>query len=87
MVLFEKVETCLGGLRTRLLSRENRLVLLKTVLGALPIYYMSIFKMPTGVSRRLEKTTRSFFWRGSQPEESQGVALVVWYTGLCLKVG
>ena len=35
---------------------------------------------PAGVRRRLEKTMRNFFWRGSQPEESQGAALVAWST-------
>ena len=78
--VFEKVETRLGGWWARLLSRGGRLVLLKSVLAAIPIYYMSIFKMPAGVSRLLEKTMQSFFWRGSQPEESRGAALITWTT-------
>ena len=78
--VFEKVETRLGGWRARLLSCGGRLVLLKSVLAAIPIYYMSIFKMPAGVRRHLEKTMRSFFWRGSQLEESRGAALVAWTT-------
>ena len=53
------------------------MVLLKTVLAATPIYYMLIFRMLADVRRRLEKTMQSFFWRGSQPDESQGAALVV----------
>ena len=63
--VFEKVETRLGGWRARLMSRGGRLVLLKAVLAAIPIYYMSIFRMSAGFRRRLEKTMRSFFWRGS----------------------
>ena len=78
--LFEKVETRLGGWRARLLSRGGRLVLLKVVLAAIRIYYLSIFRMPAGVRRHLEKTMRSFFWRGSQPEESRGAALAAWTT-------
>ena len=54
------VETRLEGWRARLLSRGGRLVLLKAVLAAIPIYYMSIFKMPTGVKKRLKKSMRSF---------------------------
>ena len=64
--VLEKVETRLGGWRARILSCGGRLVLLKAVLAAIPIYYMSIFRMPAGVRRRLEKTIRNFFWRGSQ---------------------
>ena len=76
--VFEKVETRLGGWLARLLSRGVRLVLLKAVLAAIPNYYVSIFRMPSGMRRRLEKTMRSYFWLGSQPEESRGVALVAW---------
>ena len=61
---------------------RGHLVLLKMVMAAIPIYYMLIFRMPAGVRRCLEKIMRSFFWRGPQPEETQGVALVVWKT-LC----
>ena len=39
--VLEKVESRLAGWRARLLSRGGRLVLLKTVLEAIPIYYMS----------------------------------------------
>ena len=55
-------------------------LLLKAVLVAIPIYYMSIFRMPAGLRRRLEKTMQSFFWRGSQPEESRKAALIAWST-------
>ena len=74
--VFEKVETRLGGWRAHLLSRGGRLVLLKAVLATIPIYYMSIFRMPASIRRRLDKSMQSFFWRGYQPEESRGAALV-----------
>ena len=74
--VFEKVETRLGGWRARLLSRGGCLILLKAVLAAIPIYFMSIFMMSAGVRRRLEKIMRSFFGSGSQPDESRGAALV-----------
>ena len=78
--VFEKVETRLGGWRARLVSRGGQLVLPKSVLAAIPIYYISIFRMPAGVRRRLEKTMRSFFWRGSRLEESRGATLMAWTT-------
>ena len=56
----EKVETRLGGWRGRLLSRGGRLVLVKVVLSAIPTYFMSAFRMPAGVRRRLESAMRSF---------------------------
>ena len=63
--VFEKVETRLGGWRARLLSRGGRLILLKVILAAIPIYYMSIFTMPAGLRRRLERIMWRFLWRGS----------------------
>ena len=63
--VFEKVETRLGGWRACLLSRWGRLILLKAVLAAIPVYYMLICKMPAGIRRRLERIMRSFLWRGS----------------------
>ena len=61
------------------------MVHLKTVLAAIPIYYMSMFKMLAGVRRRLKKTMRSFLWRGSQPKKSRGAALVA-LTTVCRRV-
>ena len=86
--VLEKVESRLAGWRARLLSPGGgggRLVLLKAVLAAIPIYFMSIFRMPVGVLRRLERSMRDFFWRGPLNEESQGMALVPWET-LCRPV-
>ena len=58
---------------------------LKAVLAAIPIYFMSIFRMPVGVRRRLERSMRDFFWRGPLNEESREMALVPWET-LCRPV-
>ena len=41
-----KVESRLGGWRGRLLSRGGSLILVKSVLSALPTFFMSIFQMP-----------------------------------------
>ena len=72
----EKVEKRLGGWRGRLLSRGGRLVLVKAVLSAIPTYFMSAFRMPAGVWRRLKSVMRSFFWRGA--DLGRGGALVAW---------
>ena len=55
-----------GGVAPRRLASTHcfrgggRLVLLKTVLEAIPIYYMSIFRMPVRVRKRLERSMRDF---------------------------
>ena len=49
-----------------MLSRGSRLVLVKAVLSAISTYFMLVFRMPSGVPRRLEGTMRSFFKRGTE---------------------
>ena len=78
--VLEKVESRLGGWQARLMSRGGRLVLLKAVLAAIPTYFMSIFRLPCGVRKRLEQLMRRFFWCGSRAEETRAVPLVAWET-------
>nr|GEV68899.1 RNA-directed DNA polymerase, eukaryota, reverse transcriptase zinc-binding domain protein [Tanacetum cinerariifolium] len=44
-----------------MLSIGGRLTLLKSVLGSMPIYHMSIFKVPMSVLKRLKSIRGSFF--------------------------
>ena len=59
--MVEKVEKLLGGWRARVLSCGGCLVLVKSVLSAIPTYFMSVFRLPAGVRRCLEGIMRSFF--------------------------
>ena len=42
----------------------GRLTLIHSVLQALPIYYLSLFKAPVGVIHSMEKIMRDFLWDG-----------------------
>ncbi|GKD58971.1 hypothetical protein Tco_1296480 [Tanacetum coccineum] len=44
------------------LSVRGRLTLIKSVLGSLPIYYLSLFKAPLSVIKTLEAIRCNFFW-------------------------
>ena len=46
------------------------------MLGSIPIYYLSLFKMPIGVARSLEQLMRNFLWEGS--EEGEKDHLIRW---------
>ena len=76
----EKMESRLQGWRARLLSRGGRLVLIKAVLAAIPTYFLSIFRMPRGIQKRLEQYMRRFFWGGARSEETRAIPLVAWET-------
>ena len=75
-----KIEARLGGWQARLLSCGGRLVLLQSLLAAIPIYFLAIFRIPEGVRRQIESITRRFFWQETRPFETRGVALVAWRT-------
>ena len=83
--VISKIEARLGGWEARLLSRGCRLVLLQSVLAAIPIYFMVIFRIPVGVQRLIEGIMQRFFWQGARPSETRGVALVAWRTVCCPK--
>ncbi|XP_050207305.1 uncharacterized protein LOC126656744 [Mercurialis annua] len=47
-----------------LLSPAGRLVLLKSVLFSVPVYYMSVFRMPTSIQNIMESRMKRFLWKG-----------------------
>ncbi|GKA62953.1 RNA-directed DNA polymerase, eukaryota [Tanacetum coccineum] len=51
----------LSGLKLKTLSVGGRLALLKSVLGSIHLYHMSIFKVPKAVINNMEAIRRNFF--------------------------
>lgn len=72
----DKVSKKLSAWKRKLLSFAGRLTLVKSVLSNLPIYFLSIFKMPKGVAKALVKIQSNFLWGGSDAKRS--VHLVNW---------
>ena len=66
--VLKKIETSLASWKAKLLSRAGRLTLIKSVLNSLPIYFMSMFKMPQKIAKRIIKLQRRFFWGGTNGE-------------------
>ncbi|KAK2650217.1 hypothetical protein Ddye_017706 [Dipteronia dyeriana] len=59
-LLVDRTEKRLANWKRKLLSREGRLVLIKAVLSNIPIYFLSVFKMPVGVAKRIEMMQGNF---------------------------
>lgn len=59
----EKIGKRLEGWSKALLSCEGRYTLVKSVLNGIPIYVLSLFKIPAKVAKALEKLMRDFLWR------------------------
>ncbi|CAB4278922.1 unnamed protein product [Prunus armeniaca] len=76
VTVIERVERRLEGWSKALLSQGGRLTLIQAVLSSLPTYYLSLFRIPASVAKRLEKIMRNFLWEGV--EEGRKDHLVNW---------
>ncbi|GKA80774.1 RNA-directed DNA polymerase, eukaryota, reverse transcriptase zinc-binding domain protein [Tanacetum coccineum] len=59
----------LSSWKARLLSVGGRLSLIRSVLGNLPIYYMSLYPMPVAIRKKLESMRNKFFIGGDPVEK------------------
>lgn len=64
--------------KAKLLSRAGKLTLLKSVLNNLPLYYLSIFRIPKMVAKKIIGIQRRFLWQGDC--NNKGMSLVKWDT-------
>lgn len=65
---FDKINVgrgCLDGRGRTYPWEGGYIVLIKSVLSGIPMYFMSVFKAPKKVIKELEKLRRSFLWRVS----------------------
>ncbi|GKA67646.1 hypothetical protein Tco_0767563 [Tanacetum coccineum] len=81
--VIDKVSSRLSKWKIKTLSCGGRLTLIKSVLNALPLYYMSLYKAPTVVLNELESIRRNFF-NGSVKEDRK-MTLIRWENILASK--
>ncbi|XP_071704165.1 uncharacterized protein [Rutidosis leptorrhynchoides] len=62
--VIDKFKIRLSDWKMRLMFFGGRLVLVKSVLSILPLYYFSLFRAPSSVTKLLESMRRVFFWGG-----------------------
>ncbi|GJU85441.1 reverse transcriptase domain, reverse transcriptase zinc-binding domain protein [Tanacetum coccineum] len=74
----EKFKRRLTEWRSKTMSFGRRMPLIKSVLGSLPLYYFSMFRVPSCVIKQLESVRRDFFWGGAG--ESKKMSWVKWDT-------
>ena len=60
----ERVRRRLALWKRQYISKGGRITLIKSTLASMPIYQMSLFRMPKIVARRLEKVQRDFLFLG-----------------------
>jgi len=60
--LVDRIRRRLSGWKCKNLSLDGRLVLLKSVLSSIPVYFLSFFKAPSGILSILDSIFINFFW-------------------------
>ena len=74
----ERFRKRLASWKIQYISKGGRATLIRSTLSSLPIYYLSLFRMPQKVCARLERIQRQFLWGGSDHEKK--ISLVKWAT-------
>lgn len=62
--LVAKIERRLNIWHHRWLSRAGRLIIIKSVLEATPVYWMSLAWIPKGIISKIQQLWYKFIWRG-----------------------
>lgn len=75
--LLHRISKRLEGWAAKFLSMAGRLILINSTLSSLPIYFMTVLKLPQWVIQEIDKTRRKFLWHGAQ-EQQKGYNLVNW---------
>ena len=73
-LVIDKISKRLASWKARLLSRVGRLVLIKSVLNCIPLYYLNLFIIPKMVVEKIIKLQRNFFW--CNDDKRRGIHLV-----------
>jgi Reverse transcriptase (RNA-dependent DNA polymerase) len=76
IMLEERLVARFGGWKMNLLSHPDRLVLLKSVLASIPVYYMSSVSLPWRTTNRLNSLMRKFYW--GKLDKEQFIAFISW---------
>jgi hypothetical protein len=66
----ERFQKILSGWRSKMLSVGGRLVLINSVLSSLPMFMMSFFEIPRGVSKKLNYFRSRFFGKAMNTKRS-----------------
>ena len=74
----ERLKKKLALWKRQYISKGGRLTLIKSALSNMPIYTLSLFRIPKGVKSRLEKIQQDFLWGGGNLDRK--IHLVKWGT-------
>ncbi|KAL0854761.1 hypothetical protein Bca101_059913 [Brassica carinata] len=74
--IVERIRQRANSWSTRRLSQAGKLVMLKSVLSAIPTYAMTCFQLPVSLCKRIQSVLTRFWWDSC--EEKKGMCCVSW---------
>ncbi|KAG8374339.1 hypothetical protein BUALT_Bualt11G0121400 [Buddleja alternifolia] len=74
--LLDRVGRKLSGWKTKCLAQVGRNVLVKGVAQSIPIYFLSLYKIPKAVCDRLDRQMRNFWW--GDRDDKRHIRLTSW---------
>lgn len=82
-LVVDRVRPQLIGWKGSYLSKGGRVALRKSAMANIPVYFMSLFVIPSQIANQIEKLQRDFLWKGEN--EDRGLHLVAWDHVCCPK--
>ncbi|KAJ4782173.1 RNA-directed DNA polymerase (reverse transcriptase)-related family protein [Rhynchospora pubera] len=82
-MLLDRMWSKLAGWKCSMLSHADRLVLIKSVLTSLPVYYMTTERIPKGLIDQMMSLMAKFFW--GKTEKVRYLSFISWKK-VCTKV-
>jgi hypothetical protein len=78
--VIEVLQKRLNSWHNRFVSLSGRVILINSVLAAIPVFYLSFMKMPTCFWKKIVAIQRNFLWGGSSNKSK-----IVWvkWSDLC----
>ena len=79
--VIDKVDRRLARWKGNCLSKAGRLVLVNSVLAAIPLYWLSFYSCPGWVVQKIDAVRRNFFWTGTK--DTRKVCCLVSWDQVC----
>jgi hypothetical protein len=77
--VIKKIGKRLPGWKKNFFSYPGRKLLINSVLSSMPIYFLTVRKMPKWGLSKIDRYRRSFLWKGENPDKVHGV--ITWLIG------
>lgn len=70
--MVQKVANRMLGWKKNFLTYLGRELLVKSVLSAMPTFFLTVFKMPKWAFTQIDRFRWSFLWKGQDPDNVKG---------------